>query len=206
MPVWKRVMALAYIVSSVILLALYLRLLLLSSLEGAVFALAAVPFALCAAGTVAAAAGAVRATRRGDATLKEDGQGSIRIEREALESTARRAAGAVAGARVAGVSVKVAPRRGVPAIDVGVEAEPAGDRPLMETASAIQSAVKESLETFTGREVRYVSVSFVEPRGRGQARARHAGRRAGGRRAPVVDTDAVIEDADEEPRQASDNG
>lgn len=106
---------------------------------------------------------AIKMFTRKTAQLSSSTDGSISIERSALVSAAKKAASKVPNVVIQSVDVEVIQRKGSAVLDVAIVAAPTGTSDsLMAIAHAIENSVKQSLEAFTEREVRYVAVNFVE--------------------------------------------
>lgn len=169
MKIWKRNLLIAYVVCSVLVLVFYCVYVFGSDTLPFFKFLLCLPCVGAAAGTCVGVYFIVYAFVHEHATLLAGPGGSINIERSALESTARRALAGVPGASAQRVSATVIARKSGPIIDISVTAVPQGagsGGSLMDVAARIQQAVKQAVEAFTGHEVRYVSVNFVEARGR----------------------------------------
>lgn len=168
MKTWKRDLLIAYVACSVLVIVFYCVY---------VFGSDTLPFfkfLLCLPCVGAAVGACVGVYLIGyafiheHATLQAGPGGSINIERSALESTSRRALAGISGVTVQRANATVIARKAGPIIDISVTAVPqgSGSGSLMDVAGRIQDSVKQAVEAFTGHEVRYVSVNFVEGRGR----------------------------------------
>lgn len=166
MKAWKRNLLIAYLICDA-LLVVFFYLYMLGSLTAPflkflLFILGLVVIAGIFVGIYAV----IYAFMHEHATLHSGPGGAINIERSALESTARRALASVPAVSIQKVTANVIERKNAPIIDFTVVAVPRGTDSLMALASAMQGVVKQSIETFTDREVRYVAVNFIEPRRR----------------------------------------
>lgn len=166
MKAWKRNLLIAYLICDA-LLVVFFYLYMFGSLTAPflnflLFILGLVVIAGIFVGIYAV----IYAFMHEHATLHSGPGGAINIERSALESTARRALASVPAVSIQKVTANVIERKNAPVIDFTVVAVPHGTDSLMALASAMQGVVKQSIETFTDREVRYVAVNFIESRRR----------------------------------------
>lgn len=178
MKTWKRNLLIAYVACSAVVVAVYFAMVFSSSMWALLKVLLTLVGVVAACGAAVGVYYVVYAFVHSRATLHAGPDGSIDIERSALEATARRAVESVEGVSLQRVAAKVVSRKGVPVIDFSVTAVPYGTDSLMTTAGRIQTSVKRAVESFTDHEVRYVAVSFLEPRRRDMARAAAAAEEA----------------------------
>lgn len=164
MKAWKRNLLIAYLVCSVLMVVFFYIFVFGSFIAPFLkFLLFLLGLAIIA-GILVGIYVVVYAYAHEHATLHAGPEGTINIERSALESTARRALASVPGVAVQDIRANVIERKGDPVIDLTITAIPLGTDSLMTAASRIQTATKQAVEAFTDHEVRYVAVNFIEPR------------------------------------------
>lgn len=169
MKVWKRNLLIAYLICDA-LLVVFFYLYMFGSPTAPFFKFLLFVLGLVViAGIFVGIYAVIYAFMHEHATLHSGPGGAINIERSALESTARRALAGVPAVSIQKVTANVIERKNAPVIDFTVVAVPRGTDSLMALAGSMQSVVKQSIETFTDREVRYVAVNFIEPRRRSKA-------------------------------------
>ncbi len=166
MKPWQRNLLIVGIVCSILVLVFYSIFVVISDLAGILKFLLFLPAVGVLAGIVVAVCAVVYAIRHERTTLESGPGGAINIERSALRSTAQRAISDISGIEVQNISSRMVERKGDPVIDFKVTAVPVGTDSLMTCAGQIQRSINQAIEAFTGREVRYVGVDFVEPRRR----------------------------------------
>ncbi len=174
MKVWKRNLLIAYLVCSALLVIFFYIYMLGSSTAPFLKFLLFVLGLAVIAGLFVGIYFVIYAFVHEHATLHSGPDGTINIERSALESTARRAMASIPDISVQNVRANVIERKGGPVIDLTVTAIPRGAESLMATAGRIQTSTKRAVEAFTDHEVRYVAVNFVEPKKRTDVAAAEA--------------------------------
>ena len=136
-------------IHDVVLLRVIVSVVVLAGLAGAIYALSRV----------------IRLYTRSFAQISagENG-GSISIEKSALVSMTRKSLSRLDSVSIRDVDVEVVQRHGGAVIDVVVKAAPVGSKSLVAMAKDIERVAKGTLESFTEREVRCVTVNFVDPK------------------------------------------
>ncbi len=174
MKVWKRNLLIAFLVCSALLVIFFYLYMFDSATAPFLKFLLFVLGLAVIAGILVGIYIVIYAFVHEHATLHTGPDGTINIERSALESTARRAMASIPDISVQNVRANVIERKGGPIIDLTITAIPRGAESLMATAGRIQSSTKRAVEAFTDHEVRYVAVNFVEPKKRSDVAAAEA--------------------------------